>query len=69
MASEVEEDEGLASPENANLRSHFVISGSGGCNDFYNIGIFDAGEESKSVTIIGITDIDGSILVALPEFG
>ena len=69
MASEAEEDEGLASPENANLRSHFVISGSGGCNDFYNIGIFDAGEDSKSVAIIGITDIDGSILVALPEFG
>ena len=69
MASEAEEDEGLASPENANLRSHFVISGSGGCNDFYNIGIFDAGEDSKSVAIIGITDIDGSILVALPQFG
>ena len=69
MASEEEEGEGLASPENANLRSHFVISGSGGCNDFYNIGIFDAGEDSKSVAIIGIIDIDGSILVALPEFG
>ncbi len=69
MASIDEEAEEVASPESANLRNHFVISGTGECNDFYNIGIFDPGEGGRSVAVIGITDLDGHILVALPEFG
>lgn len=56
FGEEAEEEE--ESPESSNLRRHLVISG-----------IFDAGEESKSVAAIGITDIDGQLLLALPEFG